>query len=86
MLYLEKSTRPEIAQAVHQCARVQANPTVEHGKALKWVGRYLLKTKDRGMILRPMEKSFEVYADAGFAGDFIREYGNDPSMAKSRTA
>ena len=85
MLYLEKSTRPEIAQAVHQCARFHENPTVEHGKALKWIGRYLLKTKDKGMILKPMDKSFEVYEDAGFAGDFIGEYGDDPSMAKSRT-
>lgn len=55
MLFMEKSTRPKIAQTVHQCARFQANPTVEHGKALKWIGRYLLKMKDKGMILRPTE-------------------------------
>lgn len=37
------------------------------------------------MVLRPMDKSLEVYADAGFAGDFIKEYVDDPSMTKSCT-
>ena len=45
-----------------------------------------MKTRDLGMVLRPLtNKSFDCYADAGFAGDFIKEYGEDPSMAKSRT-
>jgi hypothetical protein len=85
MLYLEKSTRPDLAQAVHQCARFQASPKVDHGKAVKWIGRYLLKTKDEGMILTPSNRSFDCYVDAGFAGDFIKEYGDNPNLARSRT-
>ena len=38
------------------------------------------------MVLQPLHnKSFDCYADAGFAGDFVKEYGEDPSMARSRT-
>ena len=85
MLYLEKSTRPEIAQAVHQCARFQANPKVEHGKALKHIGRYLLATRDKGVILKPENKSFDCFADAGFAGDFVKDHSDDPDTARSRT-
>ncbi len=35
LLYLEKSTRPEIACAVHQCARFCAKPKTKHAEALK---------------------------------------------------
>ena len=85
LLYLEKCSRPELAQAVHQCARFQANPKVEHGKALKRIGRYLLATRDKGMILQPNGTSFECYVDAGFAGDFVKDYSDDPDCARSRT-
>jgi hypothetical protein len=37
------------------------------------------------MILKPMDRSFDCYVDAGFAGDFIREYSDDPDTARSRT-
>ena len=36
--FLEKSTRGEIAYAVHQCARFAANPKASHGKAVKHIG------------------------------------------------
>jgi Reverse transcriptase (RNA-dependent DNA polymerase) len=42
--YLEKCTRPDIAYAVHQCARFASNPKEEHTKAIKLIGRYLLGT------------------------------------------
>ena len=58
MLYLEKSTRPDIAYAVHQCARFASDPKEEHGKAVKWLGRYLLGTREQGMILKPGKQSF----------------------------
>ena len=84
-MYFDKSTRPEIAQALHQCARFQADPKVEHGQAVKWIGRYLLKTKDKGMVLRPLDKYFDCYVEASFAGDFVKEYSEEPDMAGSRT-
>ncbi len=44
LLYLEKSTRPDISCAVHQCARHCANPKIQHTAAVKRIGRYLLGT------------------------------------------
>jgi hypothetical protein len=85
--FLEKSTRPEIAYAVHQCARFASNPRQSHANAVKYLCRYLLATKDKGLILRPdSTKSFEVHVDCDFAGNWVREDAmNDPSTAKSRT-
>ena len=85
--YLEKSTRPEIAYAVHQCARFSNNPKQSHANAVKYLCRYLMATKDRGLILHPsQDKSFEVHVDCDFAGNWVKEDAlNDPSTAKSRT-
>jgi hypothetical protein len=85
--FLEKSTRPEIAYAVHQCAPFAINPRESHANAIKYLCRYLLGTKDKGIILRPdITKSFEVHADCDFAGNWNKEDAmNDPSTAKSRT-
>jgi hypothetical protein len=85
--FLEKSTRPEIAYAVQQCARFANNPREFHANAVKYLCRYLLGTKDEGLILRPdPSKSFEVHVDCDFAGNWVKEDAmNDPSTAKSRT-
>jgi hypothetical protein len=85
--YLEKSTRPDIAYATHQCARFSQDPREPHGKAVKWIGRYLNATRDKGLILRPdLSKGFEVYADADFAGNFNKlDAPADPDTARSRT-
>jgi hypothetical protein len=52
--YLEKATRRDIVYAVHQCARFVSDPKKEHGDAVRWLGRYLLGTKDKVTIMRPM--------------------------------
>jgi hypothetical protein len=85
--FLEKPTRPEIAYAVHQCTRFASNPRQSHANAVKYLCRYLLATKDKGLILKPDEsKSFEVHVDCDFAGNWVKEDAmNDPSTAKSRT-
>jgi hypothetical protein len=85
--FLEKSTRPEIAYAVHQCARFSSNPKKSHANAIKYLCRYLMGTKDKGLILRAdPSKSFEVHVDCDFAGNWIRDDAmSDPSTAKSRT-
>ena len=44
LLYLEKSTRPDITCAVHQCARFCAKPKRKHAEAVKRIGRYLVAT------------------------------------------
>ena len=85
--FLEKSTRPEIAYAVHQCARFSSNPKQSHANAVKYLCRYLAATKTKGLILRAdHNKSFEVHVDCDFAGNWVKEDAmNDPSTAKSRT-
>jgi hypothetical protein len=84
--YLEKSTRPDIAYAVHQCARFSADPKKEHGDAIKWLCRYLCATKDKGLILNPdMDASFDVYVDSDFAGNWVPEDAQDDiNTARSR--
>ena len=85
LLFLEKSTRPDLAHAVHQCARFAADPKVEHGQAVKWIGRYLKGTQDKGLILNPSGCSLDLYVDADFAGNWDPEIaGIDPSTAQSR--
>ena len=84
--YLERGSRSDISYIVHQCARFTANPKVEHGKAIKWLGRYLRATRDKGTIIRPDSKrEFEVYVDADFAGNWdANEASNDADTARSR--
>jgi histone deacetylase 1/2 len=84
--FLEKSTRPDIAYSVHQCARFTANPKLSHAEAVKNIVRYLKGTRELGIILDPKEQALECYADASFGGDWNRATAaHDASTAKSRT-
>ena len=84
--YLEKSTRPDISYAVHQCARFSADPKKEHGDAIKWLGRYLKGTRDRGIILNPNKEGFECFVDADFSGNWDSKVASsDADTARSRT-
>jgi Reverse transcriptase (RNA-dependent DNA polymerase)/GAG-pre-integrase domain len=84
--YLEKSTRPDIAYAVHQCARFSANPKIEHTQAIKMIARYLKGTKEKGIQCTPNNDSFKCYTDADFAGNWNADYAeNDQSTARSRS-
>jgi len=70
LLYLEKSTRPDISCAVHQCARHCANPKIQHIAAVKRIGRYLLGTKDKGLIMKPNQEGMECGVDAAHASEW----------------
>ena len=85
--FLEKSTRPDIAYAVHQCARFASNPRKSHGDAIIHLAKYLRNTQEKGLILSPSAKhGLEVYADADFSGSWIKhEAQDDPDTAKSRS-
>ena len=84
--YLEKSSRPDISYAVHQCARFSGDPKVEHTKAVKHIGRYLKKTELNGYFVKPTDDSFQVYADADFCGTWKQdEAEDDPDTVRSRT-
>jgi transposase InsO family protein len=87
--FLEKSTRPDIAVAVHQCARFSADPKKSHADAARYFGKYLAGTKDKGIMLDPdNDKSFECWVDADFLGQYVKGAGDmhlDAMTAKSRT-
>jgi hypothetical protein len=80
LYFLEKLTRPEIAYLVHQCTRFASNLRQSHANTVKYLCRYLLATKDEGLLLRPdVSKSFEVHVDWNFAGNWVKEDAmNDP--------
>ena len=72
--FLEKSTRPDLAYAVHQCARFSANPKASHAQAVKQIGRYLLANRDKGIILKPdASMALEDWVDADVCGNWNRE-------------
>ncbi len=84
--YIPQNTRPDISFAIHQCARYSANPTALHELAVKRIGRYLLATKDKGLILHPTQDfKLDMFIDADFAGMWHREYSEIRECALSRT-
>jgi hypothetical protein len=85
--FLEKSTRPDIAYAVHQCARFMENPKASHGQAVKHIGRYLIGTRDKGLIFDPNPDAlFDCFADADYCGNWNRCIAiENIDTARSRT-
>lgn len=84
--YLEKGTRSDISYITHQLARFTENPRANHAQAVRWLGRYLHGTRDKGLILRPdKSKSIDVYVDADFSGNWEKEgAASDRDTARSR--
>lgn len=86
LLYLAGHTRPDIAFAVHQCARYTFKPTTRHVTALKRIGRYLKGTQNEGLIMKPSSTvHVDCYPDADFAGLYSKEDAQDPHCVRSRT-
>jgi hypothetical protein len=85
--FLEKGTRPDIAYTTHQCARFSIDTKKSHGEAIKYLCKYLIGTRDKGIILNPdTEQSLKVFVDADFCGSYQRMTAmDDVSTAKSRT-
>ena len=52
LLYLAGNTWPEIAFAVHQCARFSHRPMKCHEDAVMHIVRYLIGMKEKGLLLR----------------------------------
>ena len=72
--YLQGKTSPDISMATHQCARFNKDPNISHEQIAKLIGRYILDTRDKGMIYRPdTSRGLECYVDADFAGGW--KYG-----------
>ena len=85
--FLEKSSCPDLAFAVHQCACFLSDPCKLHANAVKQIGRYLIGTRDKGIILRPDSAlSFLVWANADFVGNWNQETAiSDATTAKLRS-
>ena len=85
--YLEKGTRPDIAYAVHQCARLCSDPRKTHAGAIIHFYKYLQGTRDKEIIINPStDLSLKCYVDADVIGDYHkRTAAYDASTAISRT-
>ena len=84
--YIQSIIRPDITFAVQQCARFCTAPNREHEEAVKRICRYLLKTKQKGLTLRPNKaKGLECHVDADFAGAWSQHTSHDPLSCHSRT-
>eukprot|EP00171_Calliarthron_tuberculosum_P007750 IDg7750t1 len=75
LLWISGNTRPDISYAVSMAARHMENLELDHYKAVYRIGRYLLGTRDRGLILRPdlKDAQFEIFVGADFAGGYSGE-------------
>jgi hypothetical protein len=77
LTYLTGSVCPDIAMAVHQCARFSVFPMHLHEQSVMRIGRYLLSTCEKGMTYKPdSSKGLEVYVDADFSGGWPADPGN----------
>ena len=86
LMYLASNSCPDIAFAVHQCARFSHCPKASHEVAVKKICQYLKGTLNRGIIYTPTSSfSVDCYCDSDFVGLFGRELSNDPICAKSCT-
>ena len=85
--YLEKATRPDISFATHQCARYMSDPKKSHARAIRWIGRYLLHTRRKGIRFKAdITRGLEVFVDASFAGNWDKQDAltGDRDTARSR--
>ena len=86
LFYLASNSRPEIAFAVHQCARFSHCPRATHEIAVKKICRYLKGSFDQGIIFTPTPDAFDIECDSDFVGLFGSEDPTDPVCSHSRLA
>ena len=83
---LLQTSRPEIAMAVHQCARFNNNPMLSHEKAVKRIVKYLKHHPDRGIIYKVEKpRELECHVDADFTGNWDQAYSENAENFLSRT-
>ena len=51
--YLSGTSRPDLAMAIHQCARFNESPKLSHERAIIRIRRYLLSNPNIGIIYKP---------------------------------
>ena len=87
LLYLSTNSRPDITMAVSQICRFSNDPKKSHATAVKTILRYLKKTCNEGITVKPHNKqlNLDLYVDADFCGLFSREDPRDSNSVRSRT-
>ena len=84
--YLKKTSRPEIAFAVHQCARFCKKPILFYNRALHRIVQYLAVAKDKGILFTPDEKvGVQCFVNADFSGGWQSCDTDNPAGVLSRT-
>ena len=84
--YLEKTTRPDLAFAVHQAARFSIDPKLSHERAVHRIVKYLVGTADKGLLFRPnKDLGIVCHVDADFAGLWHKVDADKPTSVLSRT-
>ena len=86
LIYLANNTRPDIAYAIHACARYTHNPKQIHATAIKHILQYLKGTSEKGILLKSnQDETLDCYVDSNFAGNYNSYPDQDPGSTKSRT-
>ena len=86
LLYLSGNSRPDLAFSVNQAARFTHDPKDSHAVAIKRIVRYLISTREKGLIFKPStDWKLDCYVDADFCGLWGSEDPEDPIVSKSRT-
>ena len=71
---------------IQQCAKFCHNPNQQQQQAVKRICRYILKTKDKGLTLRPdKNRGLECYVDADFTGAWTHTLSHNSQTCYSRT-
>ena len=84
--YLQGTSCPDISMPTHQCARFNNDPKLSHERAVKKIVRYLLDSRDKGIIFKPdLSKGLECFVDADFAGGWKDGDHSAPESVLSRT-
>ncbi|KAL0454353.1 UNVERIFIED_CONTAM: Retrovirus-related Pol polyprotein from transposon TNT 1-94 [Sesamum latifolium] len=71
VMYLIVSTKPDIAYAVSCLSRYMSNVGTPHWEALKWLLRYLIKSKNTGITFSKCSEGVKLigYVDSNYAND-----------------
>ena len=87
ILYLNRSTHPDILYTVHQCARLSYYPNAYPEIEVKHIARYLKGTRDKSLIVKPNVNNLELglFDDSDFTGLFGAEDKMDSISAKIKT-
>ena len=60
MLYLVGSTRPDIAYAVHQCAKLSRSPKRSHDIGVKYIASIMTRVVDDDIVIQ-IERDIKIY-------------------------